>query len=264
MPVTIAATLATLDPPTDVQVVVNGMTNGLTFQVTGAAGGSTWTVPGGIGVSDGTQLVLYDNRSAINVAITYSVLTGGATYSATPVTVPYSRNYILQGIDGLIQVPFTWQRNGLPRRTVPNVVAYNVAGRSRPPTRFAPGGDGGSTLSVRVSELLEPALEELVKAGAPVVLRSNGSIRDWPAVELFTITDAPSGLWIDNPSVSPERVYDLQVVFSDDPEPAVAATAFTWLDFDTVYSSFTWSTWDTEWSPSTWNSFDSYDWGQRL
>lgn len=253
--------------PPPVQVVLNGIPNGAEYVVTGSTGaGSSWPVPGGTGVGDGGQIVLVDNRSALNTPVTYSVVVQGVTYSADPVTVAHDGQAVLQSLDGGISVDFVWLSNSLPREPQINTVAFNVPGRRRPPMRYAPGGDGGGELLIRADRENNAAIGALLQSGRPILVRTDGTMRDWPAVELITLVSAPSRLWeaVENGQLSTQRVWSLGFLFSDDPEPSRVLSAWTWDDFDlAAETSFdTWDDFDALFAGQTWDDFDTTDWGQ--
>lgn len=244
MAVTLTATLVSSGSPQPVQVVLDGVTAGVAYVVEGTSGdGSVWPVAGGSGTSAGVQVVLVDNRSALNTPVTYRVVTAGVTYTAMPVTVTYPGRYLLQSLDGQTSVGFTWQDNGLPQSLAPRSATYDVPGRARPPARFATSGDGGGDIVVRTSPANTETMRELLRAGRPVVVRTDGLVRDLPAVDIVIITQASNRLWpaIDGGEPSRDRVWSLGYVLIDDPEPSAALSAFTWDDFDAAMLDRTWS-----------------------
>ena len=263
MAVTIAASLISADIPQPVQIVVNGVPSGTAYTVVGTTGdGSTWPVPGGAGTSTGGQVVLVDNRSALNTPVTYTVTAGGSTYAAAPVTVLFPGQYVLQSLDGQTSVAFSWQDNSLPREPVIASTAFEVPGRDRPPVRFVPGAAGGGRLQVRADRENSARLLTIAKAGRPLVIRTDGNVRDMPAVDIVLATSAPNELWSGDGGLSTDRVWDLTILYVDDPEPSVALAAFTWDDFDRAMASRTWNDFDALFAPVTWDVFDTYDWDQ--
>jgi len=266
--VTITASLVTsAGSPPPVQIVIGDVPSGAEYVATGnTGGGSSWGVPGGTGVGDGGQVVLVDNRSALNTPVTYSVVVQGVTYSAPPVTVLHSGKAVLQSLDGQTSVDFVWLSNSLPREPQINVATFNVPGRRRPPVRFAPGGDGGGELLIRADHANNDAIWDLLHSGRPVLVRTDGTMRDWPAVELILLTSAPSRLWeaVEGGQLSTQRVWSLGFLFVDDPEPSRALSAWTWDDFDEAATvSFpTWNDFDALFASSTWDEFDTTEWGQ--
>lgn len=266
--VTITASLVTTaGAPPPVQIVLVDVPAGAEYVVTGSTGaGSSWPVPGGSAVGDGGQVVLVDNRSALNVPVTYSAIVEGVSYAAAPVMVAHSGRAVLQSLDGQTSLDFVWVSNGMPREPQINAVASNVPGRRRPPVRIAPGGDGGGELVIRADRQNGDNLGELLAAGRPVLVRTDGGIRDWPAVEIILLVSAPSRLWeaIEGGQLSTQRVWSLGFLFVDDPEPSRALSAWTWDGFDeaALVSFPTWDDFDALFAGSTWDDFDTTEWGQ--
>lgn len=266
--VTITAALVTsAGSPPPVQVVLTDVPDGAEYVVTGATGGgSSWPVPGGTGVGDGGQVVLVDNRSALNVPVTYSVVVQGVTYSADPLVVTHPGKAVLQSLDGDTSVDFVWLSNSLPREPQVNAATFNVPGRRRPPVRYAPGGDGGGELLIRADRANNAAIGELLRSGRPVLVRTDGTMRDWPAVELILLTGAPSRLWeaVEGGALSTQRVWSLPFLFVDDPEPSRVLSAWTWADFNeaALVSFPTWADFNDLFAGSTWADFNTTDWGQ--
>lgn len=266
--VTITAELITsAGSPPPVQIVLADVPDDAAYVVTGSTGaGSSWPVPGGTGVGDGGQIVLVDNRSALNTPVTYSVLVGGVTYSADPVVVQHDGQAVLQSLDGLTSVDFVWLSNSLPREPQINTVSFNVPGRRRPPMRYAPGGDGGGELLIRADRENNAAIGALLQSGRPILVRTDGTMRDWPAVELITLVSAPSRLWeaVEGGQLSTQRVWSLGFLFADDPEPSRVLSAWTWADFNeaALVSFPTWADFNALFAGQTWADFDTTDWGQ--
>lgn len=261
----ITASLVSSDVPQAVQVVVTGVAAGLEVLVEGTTpDGSSWSVPGGDRVSDGGQIVLTDTRSALNTPVTYRLTVDGAVYSAAPVTVAYGGQAVLQSLDGQTTVEFVWRENGLPQEPELFTATFSVPGRLRPPARFVPAGDGGGSLSIRTSRANSERLRSLVRTGRPLVMRTDGNVRDFPAVELLLPTSVSSELWpvVTAQGMSTDRVWSIGYLLVDDPEPGTAITAFTWDDFDQAMAARTWDDFDALFASSDWNDFDTADWDQ--
>lgn len=243
MPVTLTATLVPSGDPNPVQVVLAGVPSGTAYTVTGTALESSWPVPGGQGVSTGAQVILVDNRSALNAPVTYTATVGGVTYAAAPVTVAFPDRYVLQSLDGQTAAQFVWRANGLPREYEFGSHASAVPGRRRPPVRFAPGGDGGGSLSLRADRANTARLEDLLLSGRPLVLRTDGAIRDLPAVDLILPRSAGTVTWdaVTRDGVPDGRVWSISYLLVDDPEPSTVLSAWTWDDFDAAMASRTWT-----------------------
>jgi hypothetical protein len=244
MAVTITATLVSSTDPKPVQIVLNGITAGLAYMVTGSAGGTTWVPSGGTGVSLGAQIVLTDVRTPLNAPITYTVVASGVTTSASPVTVPFGARYVLQSLDGLTVLPFAWMDNDLPRDFAVNAATFDVPGRSRPVVRYAVGGDGGGAYVVRTTKANTAVLQQMLRSGRPVVLRTDGSVRDLPAVDMFLITRVANmarRAFVAAGTLSTDRDWTLEYTLVDDPQPSRGTSAFTWDSFDAAMANRSWS-----------------------
>lgn len=258
-------TLVTTDPPQPVQIVVTGLTAGQTVTVTGqTTAGYTWPVPGGVLVAAGEQVSVIDNRAPLNVPVRYLVVVDGTSILSDTVTVTFARGYLIQSLDGHTIVEFDWKDNGLPQEPTLRSVAFDVPGRSRPPVRFVPGGDGAGALAFTTTAPNTVALLALLKTGRPVLVRTDGTRRDFPPVELILPTGASNRLWgdADSAGLSTTRMWSLPFLWVDDPEPSTPVSAWTWNDFDAAMFGLTWDDFDDLFSASTWNDFDTYDWGQ--
>ena len=263
MAVTIVASLVSAGSPQPVQIVVNGVPAGVAYTVVGSTGdGSTWPVPGGSGVSAGSQVVLVDNRSALSAPVTYVLTAGGVTYTSNVVVVAFPDKYVIQSLDGQTSVRFVLRSNGLPGEPTFASTAFDVPGRDRPPVRFVPGGDGGGELEIRTDRENTVTLRALLKAGRPLVVRTDGNVRDFPAVELILPTGGRNQLWdVAEPGgMSTDRVWSLPYLLVDDPEPGTALSAFTWDDFDAAWAGKTWADFDAYFAGLTWDAFDTTDW----
>lgn len=246
--------------PQPVQIVITGVTAGDAVTVRGVAGGSSWAVPGGVFTSTGEQVVLVDNRAPINIPVAYEVTVGGSTVTSTSVTVGYDgARQVLQSLDGRTVVDFVWRDNGLPMEPVLRSVAFDVPGRARPPARFAAGGDGGGSLSIRTNAAGTAALLTMLKTGRPLVLRTGGAARDFPAVELLLIQVAPNSLF-GAINAREDRVWNLPYLLVDDPEPGTVMAGSTWDDFDAAFA--TWDDFDAYFAGQDWDAFDRVDWTQ--
>lgn len=264
MAVTLTASLVPVADPRPVQLVLAGVPSGVAFEVFGQALGSSWPVPGGRGVSTGDQVVMVDNRSALNTPVVYSAVVEGVTYSASPVTVAHPGRYVIQSLDGQTVVEFVWQSNGLPREYTLRSHVSDVPGRRRPPVRVAAGGDGGGALAFRTSRTNTARFEALLRAGRPLVVRTDGAVRDLPAVELILPMSARTVTWeaVGPGGFSTDRVWSVSYLLVDDPEPGAVLAAFDWDAFDTAMAERTWDDFNALFAGSTWDDFDTYDWSQ--
>lgn len=252
------AVLVAAGDPAPVQIAFRPQA-GEDYTVFGSALGSTWPVPGGVGVGTGDQVVLVDNRGALNVPIVYRVVIAGVPYEAASVTVllPGVRG-VLQSLDGRVSVRFKWIPNGLPLEPEVNAHVSNVPGRPRPPVRYATGGDGGGALVIRTNRDGTAALRQILRAGAPVLLRTDGAMLDLPAVEIIHIRSAPSLASWDVLGMPADRTHSLTYLLVDDPEPSARLAAYVWDDIDAL--AITWD--QTDALALTWDQAETYDWGQ--
>jgi hypothetical protein len=264
----VEVTLLEADDPQPVQIVVDALTEGTDYVVVGRTGdGQTWPVPGGVGTATGEQIILVDNRSPWGTPITYVLTADGATRVSRTVTVAFDGKCLMQSLDGRVRVEFVWRDNALPRELEQNAATFPVPGRPRPPARFAPGGDGGGALDIRTDATNTRLLQALLLTGRPIVVRTDGTVRDWPAVELLLPLRASNQLWggVTRPNdTRTDRVWSLEYVLVDDPEPSTPLSVWTWDDFDAAMAGKTWDDFDALFAASTWNDFDTYDWGQLL
>ena len=264
----VVATLLTGDAPRMVQVVVSGLTAGQRVVVTAVtSAGVESSVPGGDVVSGGSQLVVTDNRGPLNTAVRYRATVDGVPYLSDEVFVAYpAGRYLIQSLDGQTVVRFTLQANGLPRELTLSSVTFDVPGRARPPARFVPGGDGGGSLVIRTDRENTARLEGLLLAGRPLVVRTDGTVRDFPAVDIILPLGAPSRLWdeVTVGGMSTDRVWSISYLLVDDPEPSQALAGSTWADFDAAMATYTGADFDALFEFSTGNDLDAYDWRQLL
>lgn len=273
---TVTATLVASGQPRAVQVVLSGLTPGEGYAVVGTTGdgswqpvgASRWPVPGGAGVATGGQVVLVDNRAPLNIPVTYVMHHGspGTVVASEPVTVPYPGESILQTLDGRTVIDFEWVDDGLPVELVIRSATFDVAGRSRPAVRFAVGGVGGGSMTIRTAPAATRALTEALTSGGPLVLRTNGEIRDLSAVEILLAKTATNALFegeMGDGSWS-WRTWVIGYLLVDDPEPSTVMAAFTWTDHDEAMAraGFTWPDFEDLFFPETWDDFDTYEWTQ--
>lgn len=261
---TINAHLLDTGAPNPVQIVVQDLAPGSEYTIRGHRGDFTWTVPGGTGTSDGTQIVLIDNRAPLNAPITYTLTVAGASISTDPLTVTHQDKFIIQSLDGKTQVEYVWSDNGLPRDRPVNSATFNIPGRRRPVIRYETGNDGGGTLEIRTTKENTHHLNQILETGRPIVLRTDGAVRDLDAVETLLITGASNQLWAGDGGTSTQRVWTLDYILIDDPEPNTVVTAWTWAQFNEIYTGQTWADFNAEWAGAVWADFNTYDWGQRL
>lgn len=264
MAAALTATLLGGDAPRRVQLVLAGTTAGQRYVVTGSAAGTTWQVPGGGGVSTGAQVLLVDTRCPLNVAVTYTATVAGSTLSASPVTVSYGARALIQSLDGLTVIPVAVGDNADPRELDQRAITFSVPGRRRPPVRIAVGGDGGGTLMLDTVGQATRSLEDLILTGAPMVLRTDGTVLPYrDAVEILLPQSASHQIWGASQQLGDKRRWSLPYILLDDPEPDTVLGGFTWNDVDeAIGSTRTWDDLDTVLTGLTWDQVDAYDWSQ--
>lgn len=243
MPVTLTAVLLSAADPRPVQIALNGTTAGDAFEVVGTApDGSRWPVPGGKGVSAGSQVLLVDNRAALNTPITYSALVAGTTYTATPVTVVSDAVAVVQTVDGLTVVEVEVASVTEPRKRPVRSSTFEVAGRADPAARLDVPGSAQYGWMLETQGTDSDVLEEILESGRPIVRRLSPGMRDLKSVVLGIVTD-----WSDELlTVGGDtwRRWNLAVREISDPQPSTPLAAFTWEDFDVAVADRVWS-WHT-------------------
>lgn len=265
MAVSVVASTAGAAIPPVVQVVIEGLTVGALVTVTGRAGVSSWVVRGPSWVASSSQLVVLDEISAIRSPVTYEVRVGGVLVATSePVVVPFAAGeFLVQSVDGSVSlVPVAWRANGLPRSIEVDQHLTRVPGRRLPVLRFAAAGGPSGTWEVRTDRAGSRVLESLLAAGAPVLLRTDGSRRDLDAVQVVALTAGDSSLWeaIEDGRLSDGRVWSLSWVEVDDPMVTVAATGDTWSDVDAAYAGDTFAELDAAYTGSTFGDWNRTDW----
>jgi hypothetical protein len=262
----IDASLVPSGDPMPVQLVITGIPNGVTYDVVGTSGGRSWPIPGGQGTSTGGQVILVDNRSALNTPVVYTATWGGVTYTSAPITVTYAGRYVIQSLDGRIVVPFVWRDNALPREYAVRSTLHAIPGRPRPAGRYATGGLGGGEIEIRTDVAGSAQMEAALLAGRPVIVRTDGTVRDLPPVDIVAIDRLASRSWgaLTAPGGAPssDRVWSIVYNLVDDPEPSAVLAAWTWDDFDDAMDTRTWTDHDALFASSTWDIWDTYPWGQ--
>lgn len=263
MPIGISATLVGPTTPQGVQIVVTGLTVGQEHKVVGSWAGGTWTVRAGTAVATATQVVLGDVAAPINVPITYTITEGISSATSAPVTVAFADQYVLQSLDGSRTTQFRWLDNEDPRQLRLRTAVFDVPGRPRPASRWdVPGGEDGQLLAATTGGQTA-AMKALLVAGGPLLLRTDGAVRDLAAVEYVLPTSATRVLTGKGIGGGEQRRWALAFEVIDDPEPDTLVPLSDWDDFDAVYSGSTWTAFDAEWAGRSWDQFDREDWAIR-
>lgn len=262
---TIAAEVVGTSAPRHVQVVVAGLAAGDAYEVRGLTdtpgGGFSWPVRAGRGTFDGgSQLLLHDAHAPVNRRVWYQVVVGDVSAVSAPVVVDYAGRYVLQALDGRRSVTFKWLDNNDPREFRTRSAVFPVPGRDTPVVRFdrASGEDGELWLSTTRDE--SKALRELVRVGAPLLVRTDGAVRDLAPVEFIHVLGCRNEL---SGAGVADRHWSLAFTVISDPDPDALVAPSTWDDFDAAYEGLTGADFDAEWADGTGDVFDREDWAVR-
>jgi hypothetical protein len=239
MSVTLTATLLSASVPQPVQIVLNGTVAGQDYVITGSAGGSTWTIPGGSGTSAGSQIVVIDNRAALNSPITYSAVVDGITHSAAPITVTYADVALIQSIDGLNVAAVKLANETDKHKGGSRSASFPVAGRGAPAIRTDFAVYDLLTWIVDTSGTDTATMQAILQSGNPVVRRIVAGVRDIPTVTLGQPSDWSHELLTNG--LDTFRRWTISVQEIDDPQPSTALAAYTWDDFDLAMVKRLWS-----------------------
>lgn len=233
MPITVSAVIVGATTPRMVQVEVNGLTIGDEVTIVGSTGPWSWYVRGGSpAVASSSQLIRIDNAAAINAPVVYTVRVNGADYVTAPVTLAYGADYVLTSLDGETVVDFTWLDNGLPEEIAIDQHFTTVPGRRNAVVRFDAAGGESGTLATHTTFAQTQVLKGELAKGAPMLLRTNGSVRDVPAVRVVSVAAASSSLFEGDGGVSNKRDWQLSWVETEDPYATVAVANSTVADFN--------------------------------
>lgn len=262
MAVVVTSSQLTGAVPPFAQVVVNGMTNGDQYTVEGVAGLASWLVQGGVGTSDGSQLVLVDSRVPWGGPVVYRVTVGTVIYETAPLTITYTDAVcVFQSLDGSVIVPVEITTPTDPKAFKTRRAFFVVTGRRSPAMRYDVTALPERPLGVETSGAATQMLEDLLSSGAPIVRRQQIGLRDISPVQIISVGDYSTELV---GAVGDLRVWSMPTQELDVPEPGTVLFVFDWDDVDTVYSTLTWTQFDAEWATGTWDQFDAVNWGARL
>lgn len=240
MAVSLTATLLAASDPRPVQVTLAGTTAGQAYEVVGTSGdGASWQVPGGVGISEGSQVVLVDSRSALNTPIVYTVVVDGVTYSAAPVTVVHAGVAVVQTIDGLTVVPVEVASTTEPRSADIRSKTFDVAGRPDPATRLESPGSYSYSWLFETRGIDSVTMRAILESGMPIVRRLVPGMRDLDPVVIGLVTSWKDELLTQGGDTW--RRWALSVRELTDPQPSTALIAFTWDDFDAAMLDRVWS-----------------------
>lgn len=240
---TLTATLLSGADPRPVQIALNGVAAGIAYEVTGTtADGSSWRVAGGKGISAGTQVLLIDNRSALNAVVTYQAIVDGVIVTASPVTITYDGVAVLQSIDGLTVVDISIKSLTEPRSSPTRATHFDIANRSDPASRLDVPGSYSYQWEIETHGADSAVMETILRSGLPIVRRTVPGLRDLLPVVLGIVDE-----WEDvlsSEGFDTWRTWKLKVRAIGDPQPSTPLIAFTWDDFDTAMADRVWS-WHT-------------------
>lgn len=229
--VSVSASLIGVNSPRTVQVVVSGLTVGAAYEVVGNWSGGSWPIRAGAGTATDTQRVLSDLAAPINIPITYTVKQGTASATSAPITVTYSRRYVLQSLSGKESVAFDMIRNGAPREMSTRQAMFAIPRRARPVVRYDIAGGESGVLLADTTDARTTRLRAMLRSGAPMLLRTDGDVLDLDAVEFLAVTGVSSSLL-----GMTRRRWSLNFEVLDDPEPDTLTGLPTWDDFDAAYT----------------------------
>ena len=228
----ITATLVGGSTPPLVQVVVAATPPGAQWTVTGHAGDYSWTVPGGMGVGDGQQLTLVDNRSPGNMPVTYTISSSAGQKTSPPITVPFSTDLVLMSLDGQVAVEVNLAGSEMPWSIPSSQVAFTIPGRENPVVRFTTGGGRSGELPFWLSVDETSRVIELLRSGEPLLYRCGAIIDDLPPAGVFIYPEVQPVAY----AGSAMRKWPLRYTIVDDPFMDQRLGAFSWDDFDAAFA----------------------------
>lgn len=246
--------------PRPVQVSVTGLTAGDVFTVTASSGSWSRVVRGTPMTATATSHLFVDVLTPLNAELTYTVsnATAGTTAAtASTVTVPYAGDACFHPLDRASVVDFFWEDNADPRSPVMRTAFYDVAGADLPVMRYDVASGESGQIVAQTEGADTTLLLEYLKAGAPIVVRTDLDVRDVPPVDVIGVAGAPRRLVGRAGSV---RQWELSYRTVRDPISADALVLDTFDDFDTVYAGMTFGDVDTELAGLTFREVDALDW----
>lgn len=255
----ISAILVGGQSPQLIQVTVSATPSGVAWRLEGSAGGTSWLVPGGEGVGDGQPLTLVDNRTPLNTEIVYTFrpATGSPQVSA-PVIAATSYELVIQSLDGQDVVGFDMLDESGSIALEPQHAVFVVPGRPRPVIRYTVTGDGGGELHLGADIDQTALLRELMRPGAPVLVRRSVMADDLPLVFVALLRQIGSA---DLAYDIAYREWKIPFLYVDDPFLDQRLAAFSWdTGFDAELADRTWDTFDTVFASRSWDEFSTIDW----
>lgn len=252
----IVATLVGGGSPPLVQIVVSTSPDGEPWTITGAAGDYVWVVPGGMGVGDGGQVTLVDNRSPGNVPVVYTFTSASVVESSAGLVVPFTADVVFQSLDGQRTVQVNLEGDEFATSYEPNQAAFTIPGRRRSVVRYSPTMDAVGEFSFSAAMTDTPAIEALLETGEPLIYRCGARIADLLRVGVFRYTNvSTTGI-----PVTGWRWWRIPYALIDDPFMDQRLGAFSWDDFEEAMAGRDWDEFDTLMSGLSWDQFDTFDW----
>lgn len=251
----ITATLVGAQSPRLVQIVISLTPDDEEWTLTGAAGEYVWTVPGGMGVGDGAQLTLVDNRSPGNVPVEYTFTSPSIVESAT-VTVPFSTDFVIQSLDGQRAIEVEFGGMEMVNTLDSGQARFDIPGNPRPVVRYSVTSDVAGSLSFRFPVARTQEVRQLFASGEPLMYRCGAVIDDLLPVgvisygQVSTVAIAGHGF----------RQWQFPYALLDDPFMDQRLGAFSWDLFDAAMAGRTWDEFDTIMAGLSWDQFDTLDW----
>ncbi|MEA1264254.1 hypothetical protein MicroSTF_14520 [Microbacterium sp. STF-2] len=252
----ITATLIGGGSPQMVQIVVDVTPVGVPWTLTGAVNGRSWTVPGGEGVGDGSQLTLGDNRAPGNQPIVYTFTAGPSSQTSAPITVPFASDFVLQSLNGSRALALELALGSLDTSLASNQAQFRVAGRSRSAIRYDVTGDVEGRFGVFVTQEQSAEFRALLATGEPLLYRLGTELADMDPVGVISYGNLDSTLL----PRQGKRVWWFPYAIIDDPYMDVRLGSFSWDDFDAAWAGKTWAEFDARMAGIPWDQFDTFDW----
>lgn len=200
---------------------------------------------------------MLENASTLGAYIEGTATTPLVAYS-NEITVPYAGDYVMSSLDSQAVVGFVWHNNADPREQRIEQYLTPIPGRRNPVMRFAPaGGDSGTWAIVTRTAAETRALYDLVAAGAPVLMRTTGDVRDFEPAIIVAVTGASRALY---GSEDATRMWDLAWTEVDDPLATIPLAGDTFADVDAGYAGTTFADLDAAYAGTTFSDFNVHDW----
>lgn len=243
--------------PPLVQIVLSETPAGASWVLTGVADGYAWTVPGGMGVGDGEQLVLVDNRAPLNTPIEYTLTWDASHETSSAIVVPMAvGDMVIQSLDGQKSVAVALMDGTQALTLDPALSLFSVPGRRMPVSRYSATSAPRGTIIARADVSQTADIDEILATGEAVLCRLNGPAFELPLVQTVHLTNASAVGYL----VGMFRHWEWPYVPVDDPFMDQRLGAFSWNTFDDAMAGRSWDEFDTVMSGLDWDAFDTFDW----